>query len=483
MPSHSPDTMPLGPGPQRRPVVVRFSPAIDRASFRQNATERAVLRLARVRLYVAPSLGALACLFAFFDPSAWRKALLFPAVGILFVLSYVEWMRIRAYGVQALSMPFNVGVMLLGQATLAFATGGLFSPVIAGMLLVATVCAVFAEARSVYLLVECIQVPAVWIMALVHELDWPVTTLIPELFGRASELEHGVAPWVLASLYTLLLNAAARLGMQLRDVFAELFEEAIAERDRALEMNAEQARALTTLSAELAHELKNPLASVKGLSALVARDVQGKAADRLQVLRGEVDRMQDILEELLNFSRPLVPLAMEDVELGELAHQVARLYEATAAESGVQLQLSASASVHLRCDPRKIRQIVINLIQNALDASALHAQSEIQIEVQERAGTAYLRVADRGAGIDPAVARSLFEPGVTTKEHGSGIGLVVARGLARQHGGELTLSPRPGGGAIAELTLPLTAATTEVQSGVVAKSHIPVPAKPGREAP
>ncbi|HTU58242.1 MAG TPA: HAMP domain-containing sensor histidine kinase, partial [Polyangiales bacterium] len=296
---------------------------------------------------------------------------------------------------------------------------------------------------------------------------------------------HGVAPWVLACLYTALLNAAARLGMQLRDVFAELFDEAIAERDRALEMNSEQARALTTLSAELAHELKNPLASVKGLSALVARDVQGKAADRLQVLRGEVDRMQDILDELLDFSRPLVPLAMEDVELGELAHQVARLYEATAAESGVQLQLSASESVHLRCDPRKIRQIVINLIQNALDASTASGQSEIQIEAVARARHAHLTVSDRGPGIDPAIARNLFEPGVTTKEHGSGIGLVVARSLARQHGGELTLSARSDGGAVAELTLPLEAAAAqpELASGVQVKPSMPVAAKSAREAP
>jgi two-component system, NtrC family, sensor histidine kinase HydH len=459
--------------------VVRDSPAIDRTSFRQNATERAVLRLARVRLYVAPMIAALASLFAFFEPVMWRRAVLFPTIAGLFVLSYVEWVRIRKYGVHALSMPFNVGVMILGQIALAFATGGLFSPAIAGMLLVATVCAVFAEARVVYWFVEGLQVPGVWGMALVHAWGQPVPTLIPELFGQANELEHGLAPWVLACLYTVLLNAAARLGLQLREVFAELFEEAIAERDRALDMNTEQARALTTLSAELAHELKNPLASVKGLAALVARDVQGKAADRLHVLRGEVDRMQGILDELLDFSRPLVPLVMEDVELGELAHQVARLYEATAAEGGAQLQLSASTPVHLRCDPRKIRQIVINLIQNALDASA-DAPAEhrqIDLEVSARGGVALLTVADRGPGIAKEVAASLFEPGVTTKEHGSGIGLVVARSLARQHAGELTLGPRAHGGAVAELTLPLEAleAATPLRSGVQAKPVIPVP--------
>jgi signal transduction histidine kinase len=94
-------------------------------------------------------------------------------------------------------------------------------------------------------------------------------------------------------------------------------------------------------------------------------------------------------------------------------------------------------------------------------------------------------VGDRGAGIDPGIAGNLFEPGVTTKEHGSGIGLVVARSLARQHSGELTLRSRSGGGALAELTLPLQPAEAAAQlaSGVQTKPSIPVPAKTVRQAP
>jgi signal transduction histidine kinase len=449
--------------------LARFAPAIDRTSFRQNARERAVMRLARVRLYVAPAVAALACVFGFFEPTPWGKALLFPAIAMIFVLSYVEWMRLRAYGVQALSMPLNLGIMIVGQIGVTFATGGLFSPMIAGMVLAATMAAMFAETRVTFVFVDALQVPAVWFMAYVHAFSWPVPTLIPALFGDGYAIEHSVAPWVLASLYTVLLNGAARLGLTLRDVFAELFDDAVSERDRALAMNAEQARALTTLSAELAHELKNPLASVKGLSALVARDVQGKAADRLAVLRGEVTRMQGILDELLDFSRPLVPLAMEEVELGELVHQVARLYEATAAESGVTLQLLGKKPVQLRCDPRKVRQIVINLIQNAMDAGG----KQIELDVSVRSASACLMVSDRGSGIDPSIAPSLFEPGATTKDHGSGIGLVVARSLARQHGGELTLRAREGGGAVAELVLPLLAAEEAVplHIAVQAKSH------------
>ena len=88
-----------------------------------------------------------------------------------------------------------------------------------------------------------------------------------------------------------------------------MLTEAMQDRDRALAMHVEQSRALTMFAAEIAHELKNPLASIKGLGALVAKDVQGRTGERMTVLRGEVDRMQAALEEFLNFSRPLAPIS------------------------------------------------------------------------------------------------------------------------------------------------------------------------------
>ena len=209
---------------------------------------------------------------------------------------------------------------------------------------------------------------------------------------------------------------------------------------------------MTLLTSEIAHELKNPLASIKGLAALVAKDVQGRAAERTQVLRGEVDRMQTILDEFLNFSRPLVPLSLSPTDLGSLARDVARLHEGSAAERGVQIEVDAEGPVRLACDPRKVRQVLINLVQNALEASPRGAQ--VTLAVEHAAAGARVRVSDQGPGLSPDLRERVFEAGVTSKEHGSGMGLVVARGLARQHGGEVTLEVGTGGGLSALLELP-----------------------------
>ncbi|MCB9597016.1 MAG: HAMP domain-containing histidine kinase [Sandaracinaceae bacterium] len=429
------------------------SQAPTEETFRHGAHVAALDRLVRVRVVVAPVLAALAMTFAFFEPTPWRRATMLTVVIALFTISYVEWSRSRRLGIDAVNLPLNFFAMFFGQLALVVATGALFSPLTPVLVLMSLFGALLVGRRAVTVL-AVVALPAFWTMAAVHARYG----LVPQIYGDAGGLEHGIAPWLAATVYSGMVFAAALVGHTLRGALERLFTDALEERDRRLAGYAEQNRALSTLSAEIAHELKNPLASVKGLGSLVAKDLEGKPAERMGVLRREVDRMQTILEELLNFSRPLVPLAMEDVDGAALADDVVRMHEGSAVDRGVGLAVRAG-SAHLTGDPRKIRQVLVNLVQNALHASS--RGTEVVISIDAVGDSIVFHVDDRGPGIAEEVRDRLFEAGVTTKHQGSGIGLVVARALARQHGGDLVLGDREGGGCRATLTLPITPAEEE----------------------
>ena len=133
------------------------------------------------------------------------------------------------------------------------------------------------------------------------------------------------------------------------------------------------------------------------------------------------------------------------------------MHEGLAHERNVPMIVRANA-VSVRCDPRKIKQAVINLVQNALEASPAGATVEMVAESAGPGGEVSLRILDRGAGIEDGLRDKVFEPGVTTKARGSGLGLTIARALSRQHGGDLALLAREGGGCAAVMRLPSTEA-------------------------
>ncbi|MCA9614062.1 MAG: HAMP domain-containing histidine kinase [Myxococcales bacterium] len=432
-------------------LVRRFVPSQSptEETFRQGAHLATLDKLVRLRLYVAPVIGGLALTFAFFEPTPWRRWTIVAVVSWLLGLSVVEWWRSRRLGLAAVNLAFNYYALLAGQLALVIATGGLLSPLSPVMIVMSIMGGLLIPQATIHVL-PLLMVPLVWVLAFVHVHHG----LVPAVFGDGRTLETGALPWLAATVLTLMVTGATRAGAAVSDALERLFSEAVAERDRRLDGYAEQTSALSALSAEIAHELKNPLASVKGLSALVARDLEGKTAERMDVLRREVDRMQAILEEFLTYSRPLVPLAPEDVDLATVVRDVITLHEAMAAQRGVELLAKTSEPVRLRCDPRKVRQVLLNVVQNAIEATP--AKGKVRLALVVRENDVSLLVDDEGSGLGELEPGRVFDVGFTTKDTGSGIGLAVARGLARQHGGELVLERRDEGGCRARLVLPRT---------------------------
>ncbi|WP_248343058.1 sensor histidine kinase [Anaeromyxobacter paludicola] len=405
-------------------------------------------RMVWARLLLIPVLLALLCWAAFTDPAPWRRLAAAPLALAISAFVLFEVARYERRGFDRRSIPANLSVAVAALAAVCVVTGGLQSPVIPVLFPVATFVGMFLAPRLAAALLAA-QVAFVWGL-------WALqarTALGAALPLRALEAPRDPATRLLATaLFTsLALLVGALFARAARCAFDAMLRRALAAQEEWLRAHADRAEELTALSGEIAHELKNPLASVKGLAGLLAQGAPpGKPAERLAVLRREVDRMQVILDEFLNFSRPVVPLTLAPVELGALCREVAALHEGLAGQRGVRL--AASGQAVARCDGRKVKQVIVNLLQNALEASP--AGAEVALAASAEGGEAVVRVSDRGPGPDPALSARLFEPGVTTKASGSGLGLTIARALARQHGGELALRPRPGGGAEAELRLP-----------------------------
>jgi two-component system sensor histidine kinase HydH len=413
--------------------------------------EREILRrlfahMVRVRLVVAPLVFvALLLGLMLADSASWRLLLLTAVAGIASVRVVLEYRFYQRTGFAESRIPLLMVWIVPLASSAILVTGGISSPVMPLLLPAAFFLNLFLAPRGGAAVLAGISA-VLWLLVWLA-VAGPIAELVPAELGggRAAGRAPALVYWQ-GVVYQFALVVVTTISQLMRRAYREMVMRALAGRDEVLRLHGEGVRALTTLSAEIAHELKNPLASVKGLAALVDREVTGKPQERMAVLRQEVDRMQEILETFLNFSRPLVPLDARPVRLRALCEEVVALHEGMALERGVSLRVLEEASVEVRADPRKLKQIAINLVQNALEASPRGGAVELIVRVDR------LVVRDHGPGV--AVGERLFEPGVTTKAQGSGLGLTIARALARQHGGELTLEPAQGGGCAATLVLP-----------------------------
>lgn len=210
------------------------------------------------------------------------------------------------------------------------------------------------------------------------------------------------------------------------------------------------------MAARLAHEVKNPLAAIKGLSKHMAQhSADPKTAERLAIVAAEADRLQGIVEGFLSFSRGLDDLKLEPVRPHEVARELAVLLETRAEEAGVGIEVAGDAAFVVDADERKLRQALLNLVLNAVQASPHGAA--VRIEVARECLGARITVHDDGVGMTADVLSRIARPYFTTKEGGSGLGVAVARGLIEQHGGQLEFKSVAGKGTTASILLPMKA--------------------------
>jgi signal transduction histidine kinase len=226
------------------------------------------------------------------------------------------------------------------------------------------------------------------------------------------------------------------------------------QREMLLEAERQRLEGLARAGAGLAHQLRTPLATIKGTSQLLLEErgeARGEEHGRTALGRivEQSERMERLLRDLLDYARP-TGAEPGTVPLVEMAPELEAL------DPRVHVRFEGDPAVE--ADPEHLRQILANLVENALAAAGDPVQVTARIDRSPRVpgsaqGALEIAVADRGPGPGDDPER-LFEPYVTERADGTGLGLPIARALARANGGEVTLEARPGGGTVARLRLP-----------------------------
>jgi two-component system nitrogen regulation sensor histidine kinase GlnL len=230
--------------------------------------------------------------------------------------------------------------------------------------------------------------------------------------------------------------------------------------------SSERALDFEALAAGLAHEIKNPLAGLQGSAELLAREAEGTAKEYAQVIAREAKRVDGLVRELLDLARPAVlQTASLDVhrvldDVAVLAHGIPGADKVTFVE-----RFDPSLPAVLG-DEEKLKQVVLNLVRNALDALAGRPEPTVTFEtsvaslrLRNASGRtrplARLSIQDNGAGIPEAMLARLFTPFATSKPAGTGLGLAISRRIVEAHGGRIEVKNRATGGAEANVYLPL----------------------------
>lgn len=262
----------------------------------------------------------------------------------------------------------------------------------------------------------------------------------------------------LAGSVHALLTAASVLGVgaslaPVHAVAQRRREELARARDEMASEALARAESLEKVGSKVAHELKNPLTAVKALVQLGLRSPDEAAShQRLEVVEKEVGRVQEILQNYLSFTRPLQEVRPRPVGLGPLVADTLVVLSARA--DGARVRLYAEGDATVEADPRRLKEALLNLVVNAIEATPPGGEVAVEVKPAEEGEGAEIVIRDTGRGMPAETLRRIGTPFFTTREEGTGLGVVLARSVIAQHGGSLRYESEPGKGTQVRVALP-----------------------------
>jgi signal transduction histidine kinase len=220
-------------------------------------------------------------------------------------------------------------------------------------------------------------------------------------------------------------------------------------------LRAQQLSAVGQLAASVAHEVRNPLTSIKMLveSALRSRNARPLTIEDLQVIHGEVVRLEQTVQSFLDFARLPTPQRSR-WDLREIVAGAIDLIRVRARQQEVEIEFAAGPDpVLANVDRNQLCTVLVNLGLNALDAMPQGGRLTFRLD-DAGSQRVLLQITDTGSGISPEMLDRLFTPFASTKPTGSGLGLSISQRIIKEHGGSIRARNQPQGGAVFDVVLP-----------------------------
>ena len=224
-------------------------------------------------------------------------------------------------------------------------------------------------------------------------------------------------------------------------------EEKLLQRERRIQ--ADRLAAMQTLSAGLAHEVRNPLNAARLQLELLERRLRRqlgndtKLVEPTEIANQEIERLTNLLNDFLSFARP-PELHVHDHDVVAIGRQVIELEKPLARQRDVELDFAEHAPIMAQVDSGKIHQVIQNLVRNALEAAGRGGHVRVAIHNGAENGV-HIEVSDDGPGIPDDVLRRIYEPFFSTKETGTGMGMAIVHSLVTMHGGKIEIQTSPHG--------------------------------------
>lgn len=211
------------------------------------------------------------------------------------------------------------------------------------------------------------------------------------------------------------------------------------------------------LAAGVAHEIRNPLSSIKGFATYFGERYKDVPEDKdtAQIMVNEVERLNRVISQLLEFARP-VNISKKTLDIKTVINHSAKIIERNASEKDIKVKVNISSGIpHIAVDSDRMNQVFLNLFLNSIEAMDSGGKLDISVDYNHAVEMIKIKVSDTGKGIAPNDIGNVFDPYFTTKQSGTGLGLAIVHRIIESHNGEIKVESNLGQGTIVTILLPL----------------------------